>query len=149
MDRADAADYLGERFANYLAFVERSATDTTGNLKPVIDDALRILGYGDDLAVASSADDEVAEDWRVQLDYRLLRQVLRDLGTLAINISTGGESFGLQQVRASAERDLAIAEAAVLARFGTLGTVTTSDVFGVTTLTLNINDDRYPYEDAG
>ena len=81
------------------------------------------------------ADAEIEEDLRVQVAYRSMAQITRDLGATAFNISTGGDSFSLNQMRLAAEKDLAEAKSAVLARFGTLGTATSDG--GIVTLDLN------------
>lgn len=124
MNRADAASYLGARYGAYITAVARTAEDSAANLGPVIDDALRALGYAAaDLAAAEPSGEDAEEDFRVQLAYRAMLQIGRDLGATYFNVSTGGDSFALNQVRIAAEKDLALAERAVLERFGTLGVV--------------------------
>jgi hypothetical protein len=141
VNRDDGATFLGERFGAYLDVVLRTATDTAGNLMPVIDDALRALGtVAADLATAAPAGEDAEEDFRVQLAYRAMLQVVRDMGNL-FNLSTAGDTFQLRQMRENAEKDLAIAKEAVLERFGTLGVVASdSDVF-VATIDLNFLED--------
>ncbi len=80
----------------------------------VWDDALRHYDFGPGHPLAPV---------RVQLAYRALRQIVRDLGATSFDISTGGDSFKLSQLRAAAEKDLAEAKAEVMDRFGTLGVV--------------------------
>jgi len=143
VNRADGATYVGQRLGAYLSAVNRTAADSAGNLQPVIDDALRALGYGAaDIATAAPAGDEDEEDFRVQLAYRAMVQIVRDLGTI-INVSTGGDSFSLAGIRANAEKDLLSAAADVLLRFGTLGVVggDGDDVFA--TIDLNMLDDSW------
>ena len=138
MTRDDAATYLGTRIGAYLTAVSRTAEDSDGNLAGVIDDALRALGTAAaDLATAAPEGETEEEDFRVQLTYRALLQIVRDLGATYFNVSTGGDSFALNQVRAAAEKDLALAEKAVLERFGTLGVVPSGDAGAVWSIDLN------------
>lgn len=124
MNRDDAAEFVGERYAQYLAVVERDAEDSSGNLKAPIDDALRALGFvAAELATAETDGEEADEDFRVQVAYRAMAQISRDLGATTFDISTKGTSLKLSQLRAAAVGDLAEAKAAVLERFGTLGIV--------------------------
>jgi hypothetical protein len=141
MNRAEAATFVGERYGVYLAAVGRAATDSAGNLKAAIDDALRALGYvAADIPAAEPTDPEAEEDLRVQVVYRAMAQVVRDLGTKMDVGLDGIGSFKLSQQRAAAERDLAIAEVAVLERFGTLGAVF-ADGDPFVTIDLNFLDD--------
>jgi hypothetical protein len=142
MNRDQAAFYVGEHFGQYLTQVAREATDTPGNLAAVIDDALRALGYvSADIPSAEPTLPESEEDLRVQLDYRTMLQVVRDLGVLA-NIASEGDSIQLRQIRENAEKDLAITAQAVLERFKTLGVVSsTSDDAPFGLIDLNYNDD--------
>lgn len=128
MTRAEAAAYLAERFPDYLGAASRAATDDPDplakSLRPVIDAALRALGFGRaDVATAAPDWDGAADDYEPQLDYRALLQLARDLGGSLFDVSTGGDSFRLSQLSAAVKADLATAEAAVLARFGTTGPV--------------------------
>jgi len=143
MDRADAAVYVGERYGQYLLAVTRDATDTAGDLAAaVIDDAFRYLGVASaDLATAETSGEEEDEDLRVQLAYRALRQIVRDLGATSFDISTGGDSFKLSQLRAAAEKDLAEAKAEVMDRFGTLGVVPAEGSSPFVSIDLNYLDD--------
>jgi hypothetical protein len=50
----------------------------------------------------------------------------------------------LSQIRAAAEKDLKTAADAVMDRFGTLGTIATSDADLFTTLDLNFLEERWP-----
>lgn len=143
MNRADGATYLGQRLGAYLSAVNRTAADSAGNLSSVIDDALRALGYAAaDVPTAAPAGDEDEEDFRVQLTYRALVQIVRDLGT-TFNVSTGGDSFALNQMRASAEKDLASAADDVLLRFGTTGVVAGDDADVFVTIDENVLDDSW------
>jgi hypothetical protein len=138
VNRADGATFVGQRLGAYLSAVGRAATDSAGNLQPVIDDALRALGTAAaDLATAEPDGEDAEEDFRVQLTYRAMVQIVRDLGT-TFNVSTGGDSFALNQMRAAAEKDLELAAAAVLARFGTLGVVAGELDSPFATIDLNI-----------
>lgn len=132
MTRNEAAAYLGARFGVYLTAVGRTATDTAGNLQAVLDDALRMLGL---MVVPSTATGD--EDWRVQLEYRLLLQVVRDLGT-ASDIGSQGDSISLNQQRKNAEKDLELARDAVLARFRTLGVIGSGGALGTLTLVSDV-----------
>jgi hypothetical protein len=136
MNRAAAVSYLGPRFNKYLTEVGRTAVDSTGNLKEPIDDALLALGYAS--AELPTADTSAIWDddaMRLQLEYRLLLQLTRDLAiNMDVRDDTGGAS--LSQIRKAAEADLETAKQAVLARFSTLGTV--SGEFQFTALDLGI-----------
>jgi hypothetical protein len=141
VNRADGATYLGQRLGAYLSAVNRTAADSSGNVQSVIDDALRALGYAAaDIATAAPAGEEGEEDFRVQLIYRAMVQIVRDLGTV-FNLSTSGDSFSLNQMRTAAEKDLHLAAAAVLERFGTLGVVASDDDTPFVTIDLNFLDD--------
>jgi hypothetical protein len=138
MNRADAVTFVAERYGEYLTAVERAATDAAGKtLKPVIDDALRALGYAAaDIPTAAPTDPEDEEDLRVQVAYRAMAQIVRDLGA-TFNLSSQLGSLSLYQIRQNAEKDLAEAKAEVLARFGTTGVVPSSDDGAFVTLDLN------------
>jgi len=122
MDRADAVVYINDRLADYLDAADRDASDGAGKtLRPIIDDALRALGTSeDDLATAIILGDSPVTGFRVQLLYRTLLQLNRDLGATMINVSTAGDSFSLRDIRAAVKEDLEQAEQMVLARFGTV-----------------------------
>jgi len=142
VNRAEAADWVGERYGQYLLAVSREAEDSAGNLKSPIDDALRALGYvAADIPTATTSGEEADEDLRVQLAYRALQQIVRDLGATSFDISTGGDSFKLSQLRAAAEKDLAEAKAEVMARFGTLGVVPAEGSSPFVSIDLNYLDD--------
>lgn len=141
MNRAEAATFVGERYGVYLAAVGRAATDTAGNLKAAIDDALWALGYlAVDIPTVAPTEPEAEEDLRVQVVYRAMAQIVRDLAT-KIDVSIDGDSYKLSQRRAAAEKDLAAAEALVLTRFGTLGVVASDDANPFVTIDLNFLDD--------
>lgn len=134
MTRDEAATYVGERLGAYLSAASRTASDAAGGLKPAIDDALRALGYAEaDLATAEPD----ALDMQTQVTYRALVQIKRDLGPTFFNVSTGGDSYSLQAVRAAVEKDVEEAKAAVLERFGTLGVIGTDSDSLFVTLDLN------------
>ena len=125
MNRTEAAAYVGERLGAYLTAAGRTAADSAGNLKGVIDDALRALGYGEDeLATAETTTAAATEDLRVQVLYRTLVQIVRDLGAQMFDLSSPEASLKLSQLRVAAEKELARAEAAVIARFSTTEIVT-------------------------
>ena len=143
MDRADAIAFLSDRYGDYLTAASRTATDLSGKtLKPAIDDAFRALGVlAADLATATTDGEEADEDLRVQVAYRAMQQITRDLGATSFDLSTGGDSFKLSQLRAAAEKDLAEAKAAVLERFGTLGVAPAEGSSPFVSIDLNYLDD--------
>lgn len=138
MNRADAVAIIGTRFAKYLTAASRTAADTTGNLKEIIDDAFRALGFAPaDLPTAETSGTVADEDLWVQLPYRALEQVCRDIGATFFDV-TVGDSFKLSQISGACRKDLEDAKAAVLERFGTVGVVDgdgASD--GLSTIDLN------------
>ena len=142
MNRDDAAEFVAERYSQYLLAVTRDAEDSVGNLKSVIDDAFRALGYvAADIPTAETDGEEADEDLRVQVAYRAMQQIVRDLGATSFDISTGGDSFKLSQLRAAAEKDLAEAKAEVLDRFGTLGVVPADGASPFVSIDLNYLND--------
>lgn len=143
MTRAEAVAFIGARFATYLTAAQRAATDTTGNLKEVLDDAFRVLGFAAaDWPTAETTDAEGDEDLMVQLPYRTLEQVCRDLGATYFDV-TVGDSFKLSQVRTACQKDMETAERAVMDRFGTLGVVDGDAVGdGLSTIDLNYLSDE-------
>jgi hypothetical protein len=145
MNRADAVSFLAPRYAKYLATVARTASDVSGGLKEPIDDAFVALGTVlADVPTAQTLDAEGDEDLRVQLNYRLMLQLVRDLAT-NMDVSSQGDSIRLSQIRAAAEKDLMTAAAAVMDRFGTLGAISISDDADLfTTLDLNFLEERWP-----
>ena len=104
----------------------------------MIDDAFRALGVlPGDLATAETTDVEGDVDLMVQLPYRALEQVCRDIGATYFDV-TVGDSFKLSQISGACRKDLEDAKAAVLERFGTVGVVDgdgASD--GISTIDLN------------
>jgi hypothetical protein len=143
VNRAEVAAFVGERYGAYLAAVGRSATDSAGNLKSAIDDALRALGYATvDLPTAEPTDPEGEEDLRVQVAYRTMAQVSRDLGATNFDITVPDGSFKLSQLRAAAEADLVKAANEVSARFGTLGVVLSDSDTPFGTMDLNFLEDE-------
>lgn len=122
MNRSEAVVFISDRLGEYLSAADREASDAAGKtLRPVIDDALRAIGWPmADLATAVVLDAERITDLEVQAIYRALLQLNRDLGATMINTSVGGDSFSLQSIRAAAREDLAQAAEMVLARFNTL-----------------------------
>lgn len=143
MNRTEAATFVGERYGAYLAAVGRSATDSDGNLKPAIDDALRALGYATaDLPAAEPTETEAEEDLRVQVAYRTMAQVSRDLGATNFDITVPDGSFKLSQLRGAAEADLVKAANEVIARFGTLGVVASDGDNPFATLDMNFLEDE-------
>lgn len=123
MDRAGALTFLDVRYGAYLLQVGRD--DSEGDLGFILDEALQYLSVPEaDIATWSSETTAGDQDMRVMLAYRFMLQVVRDLGPTQFDVSIDGEgSFKLSQIRAAAERDLALAESAVRQRFRTLGIV--------------------------
>lgn len=119
------AEYAAGRLGGYLSAANRAPTDGGGaSLTPAIDDTLRALGYAEeDIATAEPTEAEAVEDVRVQLIYRALLQLVRDLGATMFNVGTGGDSYSLRAIRDAAYQDVQLAQTAVLERFGTLGIV--------------------------
>lgn len=143
MNRVEVATFVGERYGAYLTAVGRVAADTDGNLKPAIDDALRALGYATvDLPTAEPTDAEAEEDLRVQVAYRAMAQVSRDLGATNFDITVPDGSFKLSQLRGAAEADLVKAASEVIARFGTLGVVLGDGGNPFLTIDLNFLEDE-------
>ena len=138
MTRDDLAVWLGNRFDRYLTTVSRLAEDSPGNLEAVIDDTLRALGVTYlDLPTAVTGSDTEIDDWTIQGSYRAMLQFKRDLGGTVFDVTTGGDSFKLSQLRIAAEKDLEDTKDAVLERFGTIGTVTPSDASPFWVMDLN------------
>ena len=143
MTRDDIAAFVAARFGVYLSAAARGTTDAAGGLATVIDDALRALGVADaDLATEATVDALDGEDVRVQVAYRAMSQIVRDLGGI-FNLSTAGDSFSLYQMRQSAEKDLAEAKAAVLERFGTLGAIPSGSDSPFVVIDTNYLEDTY------
>lgn len=138
MTRAEAAAFVADRYGAYLSAASRSATDTPGGLGPAIDDALRALGLPVD---APPVDPDGEDDLRVQVTYRAMAQLVRDLGATLFNLSTQGDSLGLGSIPQNAQKELDEAKAAVLERFATLGVVSTGDGGALITMDLNFLDD--------
>lgn len=143
MTRDEVALYVSERLGAYLSATSRAATDSgAGGLTPAIDDALRALGYAAaDIPTAAPTDAADEEDLRVQTLYRVMLQVVRDMGATLFDLSTGVDSFKLSQLRAAAEKDLALAASAVLERFGTVGIVASDSDSPFVTIDLNYLQD--------
>lgn len=140
MTRAEAAAWIDSRYGAYLEAAGRGDGDAAGELSEVIDDALLALGYAaDEISTAEPTEAEAVEDLRVQLAYRAMLQITRDLGATSFDVGLSGNSFRLGQIRVAAEKDLAITSAAVLARFGTLGVVPTADGTSSPFVTINLN----------
>lgn len=150
MDRAGAASEFASRYASYLDATGRPGTDTPLGLGPAIDEALRHLSVPEAvIPVWQGATPEADQDLRVQLDYRLLGQIVRDLGT-TFDISDPEGSLRLNQMRQAAQDDLAAAKEAVLQRFHTLGVVPqAAGASPFVTLNLNIFDDEDLYDGIG
>lgn len=137
MNHYEVAAHIGDRYGAYLAAVGREPTYSTNNLKPPIDDAYLALGYAEaDIATLDLTDVDAVNDLKAMAAYTAMAQIVRDLGAKAFDIGTSsGSSFKLNQRRAAAEKDLALAEAAVVARG--LSPVPLSEAGGITTLDLN------------
>lgn len=137
MNRAAVATWIGNRYGAYLAAVGRTTADTAANLQPILDDALLALGYADaDVATANPIEQGAITDFKVMAAYYTMAQIVRDLGALAINVTTEDGRYELNQQRAAAEKDLAAAELAVLARGLSLYPIA-DDAIGVATINYN------------
>lgn len=142
MTRDEAATFLGQRLGAYLSTVVRTVEDSAGNLQPIIDDALRALGYAEPDLATAEPDDRAG--YEVQLRYRALLQITLDLAVF-FNLGTGGDQYSLVAIRQAAEKDLKRAEDAVLAYYGTLGVVAADDDAVFATLDTNINVDSWTW----
>lgn len=114
MTRAELATYLGQWLGGYLDEVDRSPTDTPGNLQPVVDATLRALGHTGDLSEVVEDDDEGLRVWG---EYLALKLIVNELG-LRFNVGLSGNSFSQSQLYDHAKEALADAEVAVVALFG-------------------------------
>lgn len=117
MTRADLAAWIGERYGAYLDAASRSATDSAGNLKAPIDDALMTLGYAEAaLPTVVITETSPIADARAATAYQVMSQIVRDLAVLFDLGTSGGGNYRLSQMRAAAEKDLLSAQAAAEAR---------------------------------
>lgn len=128
-DRAEIVTWIAQRYGQYLDAVGRPAEDSPEGIGPALDDAERALGIP---PIVYPLQEEDSEDMLLQTAYRVMEQVVRDMGPQFFNISTGGDSFSLQQVRLAAEKDLADLKTQVLLVFGSLGAPA-----GIVTMNLN------------
>lgn len=115
-NRAEIADWIGQRYGRYLDAVGRPAADDPAGLGPALDDAERALG----VASYPLVDPEDQEDMLLHASYRAMEQVVRDMGPEFFNVSVSGNSFSLQQVRAAAEKDLASLKEEMVLAFGSV-----------------------------
>jgi hypothetical protein len=144
VNRAGAVTYISTRFGKYLSAAGRAPADGSGLLKEVIDDALLALGYDEaTLATAAPEAGTPAEDFRVQLAYRAMVQINRDLGGTVFDVSTAGDSFKLSQLKAQAKDDLEETRNAVMERFLTLGTVPSDSTDPFRVIDLNYLDNPW------
>jgi hypothetical protein len=102
------AGEIGIRLATPLADAEMGADDSTTNLKEPIDDALRLLGYGED--DIPTADHGSAYELLVAVRYTTLRAILERI-TDRFDITTGGDAFRLSQTIENVKAMLTRAEA--------------------------------------
>lgn len=117
MNRAAVATWVGNRYGAYLAAVGRTTADTAANMQPILDDTLWALGYAEAaIATADPTDAEAIDDFKVMAAFQTMAQIVRDLGAKAIDISTEGDSFRLNQRWVAAKKELEITAAAVEAR---------------------------------
>ncbi len=134
MTRAEVAAQVAIRLSAQLADAGLAATDVTNGLKEPIDDALRSLGYAEaDLATAAPSD---APGFILMAKYHTLRLVLEKVAD-RFDVTTGGDSYRLNQVIANLEKLLARAEADVIRWFGAL---VVADDGGVIVVDLNYLD---------
>ena|SRR5215216_6276768 len=114
-DRSWVANEVGIRLATPLAGAGMSADDTAGSLKEPIDDALRLLSYAEDDIPTAIPDD--ASGFLALTRWTTLKAILERISS-QFDLSTGGDSFRLSQVVGNVERLLGLAEADVIAIFG-------------------------------
>ncbi len=115
MTRADIVGYLAARLGSLVAEAGMAASDTTGNLKEPLDDALRGMGYAEaDLTTV------VPTDTRSVLISARYQTLLRIQEAIAdrFDVSVGGDSFKLQQVIDNVEKLLAKARAEMFTTSG-------------------------------
>lgn len=140
MTRDEAAAHVGQRYGQYLTVVGRMAEDSTGNLKAPIDDALRGLGLTAVQLTDAESDDE--EGFIAQVEFHVLRQVVRDLGPTNFDVTLRDNSFKLDQLWKHAQADLEAAEARVIELFGS-----TSGSQGSPIVSLDLNFLQEPCEE--
>ena len=104
MTRADIVGYIAARLGSLVSEAGLAPSDTTGNLKEPLDDALRVMGYAEaDIATANPT------DTRYVLICARYQTLLRIQEAIAdrFDVSVGGDSFKLQQVIDNVEKLLA------------------------------------------
>lgn len=143
MTRDEAVNYIDDRYSDYLDAASRATTDAAGKtLRVVLDDALRALGYVSvDIPTAEPTGTDAEDDYRLQLAFRTMQQVDRDLGATSIDVAISGDNFKLSQIKAASKEELARLTEEVIARFGTLGVVLADGSNPFITLDLNYLDD--------
>lgn len=100
LSRANAATYLAGNFGaganNLLALADIAATDTTGDLKEIIDDAALLVGVSyADLATASVADAD-ARKYLASLKYAGIRRIIHGLNAKSqMGVAAVGQGVSL------------------------------------------------------
>jgi hypothetical protein len=110
MGRAESATYLASSLAELLSDAGLATTDTAGDLKEPIDDALLLTGTAyDDLATATVAGVDVI-GYRKVLTYTAL---LRIRGAIAhrVDVALDGPTMSKRRSQAAQALDRLVAEA--------------------------------------
>lgn len=111
---------LSRRLATQLSDAVIAATDTAGNLKEPVDDALRMLGYAEAELALAVPDDTEAAGFLALARLTTLKAVRDRLADrFDINV-TGAIGLRLQQVVATVERMITEAQADVIAHYGAI-----------------------------
>lgn len=117
MTRNDVATYLGAVLDDLLADTGIAATDTSGNLKEPLDDALRSMGTATaDLATAEPDDDR---RFLLTAEYHTLRRMLAKLA-VRFRLSTGGTALSLEQVHDHVKDRFDEVKAELIAAYGSV-----------------------------
>lgn len=137
MNRLEVAAAVGARLVTQLGDAGMSSSDSSGNLKEPIDDALRALGYAEgDL---STAEPEDARGFIAMTRYHALRAVWERIGD-RFDYSDPDGSAKLNQTIGNVEKLLARAEADVIVIFGSL--YPSGEGGGI--ITINVNTLGWP-----
>lgn len=146
-------DETARRLGTILTAATIAATDTTGNLKEPIDDALRMLGYAEsELATAEPAS---SLPFLALVRYTTLR-LAWDRRSQSFDLNSEGTGLRLQQRVATLERMLKDAEGEVIRIFGGIptgdheeGGVVWVDMGYLTEPTYGVVSRDWPYTTVG